>query len=167
MIELQLNIGVEHAMMPCLDEATGSRNGCPGFGRDFLGEFLIVLVTELRRSLPQRLRTGGLGFGDAVALEFSQSRHRLSRIDRIALEGFRRALRCILRQRGSNDRRAFEAKAFAEADHTIDDRAVEELTGAADQMPAEAVQPATVVQVFEEPLNVAAIGNKHIMVHAI
>src|SRR5215831_17810375 len=73
----------------------------------------------------------------------------------------------MLRQWRDNLGRAFEAQALARADHAIDNGAIEQLAGVADQMPTEAVQPAPVMKVLEKSLDITAVADEHIMMHAV
>jgi hypothetical protein len=99
------------------------------------------------RRFAQRLFAFVFEFIDAMALIFAQREHSAVRADCSALESDRRALRLILSQRRHDVRSALEAEPLTEANHTINDGAVEQLAGFADLMPTEATQPASVVKI--------------------
>src|ERR1700746_2420652 len=99
MVKFKFDIWVEHATMPCLDQAQRRREGHLGLGGDFFGQAFVVLVPEFGRRLAERLLALVFGLADAMALVFGQRAHDMVRTDGVTLERFWLALCLILRQR--------------------------------------------------------------------
>ena len=84
----------------------------------------------------------------------------------LALENLGITFRHILRQRRLDDGCALEAQTLAIGHHAIHQRAVEQLSGAADLVPSQPVLPTTVVEIVEEALDVARILHENVVVNA-
>ena len=106
-----------------------------------------MLCPDFSGGSAKRFCARGLSLFDPLSLVLCHPGYDEPAIYCLSLEHLRSSFGHVLFQRRLDDGRAFKTQALAIAHHAIHQRAVEQLSGTADLVPAQCVLPTTVMQI--------------------
>src|SRR5262249_12242858 len=165
-IEIEVQMRQQHASMARRDQTRCRNDRQTRLSGYALRQRSIVLCSDFSGGSAKRFCARGLSLFDPLPLVLGQPGYDDFGIYCLALENIRSTLRHILAQGRPDDRRAFKAETLAISHGAIHQRAVEQLPGATNKVPTQAMLPTSVVQIAEQALDVASILHKDVMVSA-